>query len=131
LADLYFPRWWNARDGQTPAEVWAELEQMKANYVDHSAPARGHWQRPDHAGGMGKACVYAPELTREAILDAIRARHTYGTTAARIFLDMRVNGHLMGDKIPATEGKPVEVKVSVQAWGSWGLVPSTRACAFG
>ena len=28
---------------------------------------------PDHGGGYGKACVFAPEPTREAILDAIRA----------------------------------------------------------
>ncbi len=185
LADPYFPRWWSARDGQTPAEVWAELEQMKANYVtiphqladtgnvptdwsfvdetrqpvaeifqargsyEYSGTARqavrsipqpgwfiqDAWARgivigviasPDHAGGMGKACVYAPELTREAILNAIRARHTYGTTAARIFLDMRVNGHLMGDEIPAAEGKPVEVKVSVQAPGEIARIEICR-----
>ena len=66
---------------------------------------------PDHAGGLGKAAVYSPDTSREAILDAIRARHTYGTTAARIFLEVRVNGALMGEKIAASGGKPVEVKI--------------------
>ncbi len=33
LADLYFPTWWNARNRQTPSEVWADLYRMKANFV--------------------------------------------------------------------------------------------------
>ena len=68
---------------------------------------------PDHGGGQGKAAVYATELTREAILDALRARRCYGTTAARIFLDVRVNGHLMGEKIRAEAGEPVVVAAKV------------------
>ncbi|MFW6163180.1 MAG: CehA/McbA family metallohydrolase [Planctomycetota bacterium] len=64
---------------------------------------------PDHGGGQGKAAVYAPELTREALLDALRARRCYGTTAARIFLDVRVNGHLMGEEIEVPKGKPITV----------------------
>lgn len=66
---------------------------------------------PDHTGGYGKACVYAPSLTREAILDAIRARHCYGTTAAKIFLDVRVNDRLMGEKIAAPPSAPVRIQV--------------------
>ena len=172
LADAYFPRWWNAKNGQTPAEMWSELRAMKANFaiiphqladtgnvptdwdfVDEQAQpvaeifqTRGSyeykgtpreakrstpagyfiqdaWARgivigviasPDHGGGRGKACVYAPELTREAILDALRARHCFGTTASRVFLDVRVNGHLMGEKIPAAGGKPVTVQMHVR-----------------
>ena len=48
------------------------------------------------------------------MLAAIKARHTFGTTAARIFLDVRANGRLMGEKIPAPNGKPVEVKIRVR-----------------
>ena len=69
---------------------------------------------PDHGGGIGKACVFTPELTREAILDALRARHCFGTSAARMFLDVRVNGHLMGEKIAAANGNPVKVDVTVR-----------------
>ena len=69
---------------------------------------------PDHGGGIGKACVFTPELTREGILDAMRARHCFGTSAARMFLDVRVNGHLMGEKIPAAKGDPVKVDVIVR-----------------
>lgn len=176
LADPYFPKWWNADTGQTPAQLWDELRKMGANFVNipHQIADTGNvptdwsfvdekaqpvaeifqnrgsyeylgtprqatrsidkpgwylqdvWARgtvigviasPDHGGGLGKAAVYARDLSREAILDAIRARHTYGTTAARILLEVRVNGHLMGDKIPPANGKPVEVKIRVRCPG--------------
>jgi hypothetical protein len=185
LADPFFPRWWNSREGQTPADVWGELDKLHANFVNiphqladtgnvptdwtftnqtkqpvaeifqgrgsyeykgtarqavRSVPQAGWflqdaWARgtvigviasPDHGGGLGKACVYAQDASREAILDAIRARHTYGTTAARIFLEMRVNGHLMGDKIPAAAGQPVEVKVGVRCPGDIGRIEICR-----
>ncbi|HIQ22571.1 MAG TPA: DUF3604 domain-containing protein, partial [Planctomycetes bacterium] len=174
FADPYFPRWWNARNRQTPAEVWEELRQMNADFIHiphqladtgnvptdwnftdevaqpvaeifqtrgsyeykgtlrearRSTPGPGYflqdaWARgivigviaaPDHGGGYGKACVYATELTREAILDAIRARHCYGTTAAKIVLDVRVDGHLMGETIRRPAGRTVEVQVRVRA----------------
>jgi hypothetical protein len=173
FADPYFPKWWNANLGMTPADVWNELRQMKANfvhiphqladegnvptdwsYVDqkaqpvaeifqnrgsyeyHGAPRpairavpkpgwylQDVWARgtvigviasPDHGGGGGKAAVYAEDLTRQAILDAIRARRTFGTTAARIFLDVRVNGLIMGETGSESGGKPVQVKIRVR-----------------
>ncbi len=173
LSDTYFPRWWNARNEQTPADVWEDLRKMNANFVliphqiadtgnvpcawdytdetaqpvaeifqtrgsyeykgtvreaNRSTPKRGYfiqdaWARgivigviasPDHGGGYGKACVYAKDLTREAILDALRKRRCFGTSAARIFLDVRVNGHLMGEKVAAAPGKTVEVKVATR-----------------
>ncbi|HPA18000.1 MAG TPA: hypothetical protein PLU30_09650 [Verrucomicrobiae bacterium] len=169
LANAYFPRWWNERSRQTPADVWADLRKMKAdfihiphqladtgnvptdwNYADETAqpvaeifqirgsyeykgapreaarsvPKPGYflqdaWARgivigviasPDHGGGLGKACVFTPELSRPAVLEALRQRHCFGTTAARVMLDVRVNGHLMGEKIPAASG-PVEVAI--------------------
>jgi len=69
---------------------------------------------PDHWGGLGKASVYARELTREAILDGLRKRHSFGTTAPRAFLDFRVNGALMGEIIRRAEGEPLNVTVSVR-----------------
>ena len=172
LADLRFPRWWNANNGETPADIWAALRKMKANFVhiphqladtgnvptdwtfvdetaqpvaeifqtrgsyEHAGAPRqakrtaekgGYflqdaWARgivigviasPDHGGGYGKAAVFAPELTREAILDALRARRCYGTTAAKILLDVRVNGHLMGERIAAKAGDPVRLAIRV------------------
>lgn len=175
FADPYFPRWWNERNRQTPAQVWEDLRKLKANFIHiphqiadtgnvptdwnftdetaqpvaeifqcrgsyeykgapreaNSTTPEGYfiqdaWKRgtvigsiasPDHAGGYGKACVYAPELSREAILDALRARRCYASTAAKIFLDVRVNGHLMGEKVtqPAGDKVVVEVKADCPA----------------
>ncbi len=64
---------------------------------DHRAhPGQAHW---------GAATVRAPELTREAIFDALYARRTYGTTGARILLDFTVDGVSMGGETTA-DGPP-------------------------
>jgi len=47
----------------------------------------------------GLAAVYAPELTREAIWDALHDRHCYGTTGARIVLCFHLNGNAMGSEL--------------------------------
>jgi hypothetical protein len=174
LSDLYFPSWWNARNRQTPGQVWADLRNLKADFIHiphqladtgnvptdwnfhdeaaqpvaeifqtrgsyeyygaprqapRSIPGPGNylqdaWAReivigviasPDHGGGYGKACVYSEDLSREAILEAFRARRCYGTTAAKIFVDARFNGHLMGEKLSATAGDSVTIDVAVRA----------------
>ncbi len=187
FADPYLPRWWNARDGQTPAEVWTDLRKMKTDFVviPHQLADTGNvpvawefhdeaaqpvaeifqarqsyeykgcprqarrtidnhfiqdaWARgivigviasPDHGGGQGKACVYAEKKTREAILDALRARRCYGTSAARIFLDVRVNGALMGEKIAARRGQPVVVTARVIAPNDIARVDLCRSNEF-
>ena len=43
--------------------------------------------------------AWAPELTREAVFDALHARRTYGTTGRRILLDFRVNDAPVGSEI--------------------------------
>jgi hypothetical protein len=67
-----------------------------------------------HKGNPGKnglTAVYAEELTNEAILDAIRHRHVYGTTNARIRLLFTVNGKLMGSFLKNEERKQVYLSV--------------------
>jgi hypothetical protein len=61
---------------------------------------------PDHGGGRGKIGVWAPELTRDAIFAAIRARHTFGTSGAKIGLLFRQGDHLMGDKVQGAPDNP-------------------------
>ncbi len=53
------------------------------------------------------------ELSREAILEGIRARRSYAATD-NILLDFRIDGHLMGESI-ALEGRPT---LSVKVVGS-------------
>jgi len=37
----------------------------------------------------GLSCYFMPELTRDALFEALRQRHHYGTTGTRLFLDLR------------------------------------------
>ena len=54
----------------------------------------------DHMTG-GLTAIIAPELTREAIIQALRERRCYATTGARIVLDFLVDGHTMGAEFTA------------------------------
>ena len=60
---------------------------------------------------QGLTGVYATELTRPAIFDAIRKRRIYATTGDPIELAFQVNGHLMGSEIEASDGPVIEAKV--------------------
>jgi hypothetical protein len=60
----------------------------------------------------GLVAALAPELTREAIYDALKNRRTYGVTGDRIELDFRLNGHVMGESVPYAKEREIAVKVS-------------------
>ena len=70
----------------------------------------------DHLGfpgayGEGIAGVYAKNLTRESIFEAIKNRRTYAVNADRIGLDFRLNGNCMGEILPSTGRRHIKVKV--------------------
>ncbi len=64
----------------------------------------GHKGRPGAEGpgagqfgiANGLTCVLAESKTRDAIFHALKSRHCYGTTGARIDLDFRIDDHVMG-----------------------------------
>jgi hypothetical protein len=62
----------------------------------------------------GLAAVWAKELTREAIFEAIRNRRTYAVSGDRIRLDFRLNGQRMGRELPYTRRR--ELAVEVTGW---------------
>jgi hypothetical protein len=71
----------------------------------------------DHAGfpgayGEGLMAVHAPDLSRGAILEAVRARRTYALTGDRIEVDFTVEGAPMGATV--TAGKQAEVAFEVR-----------------
>lgn len=73
----------------------------------------------DHFGKPGSyyqglAVVLAPELTREAIFDALWNRRTYAVTGDRIEMQFGLNGHVMGQELPFTRDR--ELQVSVAGW---------------
>jgi len=76
-----------------------------------------HFGQPGHGShgineGRGLAAVYARELKREVIFDALRDRRCYATTGDRILLDFRANGAFMGQEVrlPSGESRMVSVK---------------------
>jgi hypothetical protein len=59
-----------------------------------------------------RTAVFARELSRDAIFEALRHRRNYATSGARIVLHFTINGHYMGEEIE-TPGKP-RLKVEVE-----------------
>jgi len=71
----------------------------------------------DHLGypgayGEGLAAVWAQDLSRESVLEAIKKRRTYGVSGDRIHLDFRLNGHYMGEGIPFSLEREGAIRVS-------------------
>jgi hypothetical protein len=66
-------------------------------------------------GGIG--AVYSSELTRRGLYEALYQRRAYATTNRRIFLDVRVDGHWLGEEF-RTAGHP---KIHVRAAGTTNL----------
>ena len=61
--------------------------------------------------GSGRMGVWAEELTRNAIWEAIRKRRTYALTGDRIELKFAINEAIMGDVFPYTEDRHISVSV--------------------
>jgi hypothetical protein len=59
---------------------------------------------PDHGGGSGKVGAWAEDLTRDGIFRAIRARHTFGTSGAKMGLYVAAGEAMMGDKVKRPPG---------------------------
>ncbi len=64
---------------------------------DNASGFPGRW-------GLGLAAVWAKDLSRESIWDAISKRRTYGITGDRIRLEFATNDHPMGSEL-STDGE--------------------------
>jgi hypothetical protein len=70
----------------------------------------------DHLGypgawGEGIVGVWAEELTREALFDAIQSRRTFAATGDRIALEVTLNGQPMGADVEPTADRQIDVRV--------------------
>ncbi len=65
----------------------------------------------ENALRSGLTAVLAPELTRAALFDALWNRRCYATSGAKIFVDFRVNDHIMGSEFVAAEPVRIDVRV--------------------
>jgi hypothetical protein len=68
-------------------------------------------QLADGASG-GLAGVFATDLTRESVLEALRARRVYATNGPRIVLQASLDGRPMGSIVPAGSGGTLAVEVA-------------------
>ena len=73
-----------------------------------------------HFLGSGRAAVLAPELTRDAVFDALHDRRCYATTGTPIVLSFSVDGNPMGSELPALP-QGVRPKLSVGCRGTNGI----------
>ena len=66
-----------------------------------------------HPGSYGEGLtgLYAPELTRHAVFDAIRKRRTYAVTGDRIELQFGMAGGNMGDIISSSSSRDISCSV--------------------
>ncbi len=100
---------------------WLLADAFQRGYrVGILANSDGHKGRPgaEYPGAStfgsrgGLTCVLAPRLDRRAVWEALRARHFYATTGARIYLDVRTDGGaIMGDVMTARESPRLLVRV--------------------
>jgi len=56
------------------------------------------------------ALVYTPENDREAIIESIRKRHTYGATD-NLIVDVQAHGHFMGDEFATNQNPRMTLNV--------------------
>jgi hypothetical protein len=68
-----------------------------------------HWEPNLHPGGT--TGVYAEELSREAVFDAIRNRRCFATTGQRIVVQFKADDHWMGEEYKSANAPHLSVKV--------------------
>jgi Protein of unknown function (DUF3604) len=90
----------------------------------HLSPSYG-WRaaRPGEpsarVGRGGLAAILSEDLTRESVLEALRARRCYATSGPRILLNATLAGHPMGATIPAAELE--EARLNLLILGTAGI----------
>jgi hypothetical protein len=122
LLEIY-SEWGNAEHDRGPFPYIRHTESGRwTRNTLHHALSQGHRfgviaSTDDHLGypggyGEGLAAVLAPELTRGAILEALRERRTYAVSGDRIVLGYTLNGHSMGRELPYTRQRRLAVSAS-------------------
>ncbi len=117
-----FSEWGNAEHDRAPFPYARHTEggRWTRNTMQYFL-AQGHRfgivaSTDDHLGypggyRQGLAVVKAPELSRAAVMDALRERRCYAVSGDRIYLDFTLNGHTMGREIPYAREREIRVEV--------------------
>ncbi len=82
----------------------------------------GHPGLPQLAAGRGLgglAGIFSEELTRDGVLEALRARRAYATNGSRILLRVEIDGHPMGTVLdPPGPDAPSEQSLEIEVYGT-------------
>ena len=114
-----FNHWWDRlwnRDGRHDNErgvgnlLWALQAGHRLGFVGASDH---HGHAAEGSVGSGLTGCHVDELTRDQVLDALRARRCYATDGERIVLDFDVAGTAMGGTLAAPIGSAVTATVTV------------------
>ena len=104
---------------------WGEFEWLFADALQHGCRVGITCGSDDHKGRPGASypgsgtfgvrggllCIFATELTRAALWDALWKRHCYGTTGERIALEFEADDAMMGDELETSHPPTFRVKV--------------------
>lgn len=87
----------------------------------HLSPVYGWRSRGPTLGTGGLAAILSEDLTRDSLLEALRARRCYATSGPRILVDTTLDGHAMGAtvEVAALESPRVELLLVGTAGLDW------------
>ena len=88
---------------------------LKEAFVDYALREKKHKlgfvASGDHNGmGVGLASLWVKEPGRKGIIEALRARRCFATTGDKIFVDMQINGSMMGESTSFKGTPGIEIR---------------------
>lgn len=117
----YSPASWDviANTEILPDQMWwqgkrydLQGEQIVRAYLDRGGKTGFVGGSDTHEGKASvRTAVLVRRLTRAAIFEALRQRHNYAVSGARIQIDFRINGQLMGSELELERAPRVHLDV--------------------
>jgi len=108
-ADSHFGMYRHSMGGSSRSQT--VMEQLRAGRIlGFTAGTDDHFGYPG-CYGEGLTGVYAEQLSRAGILEAIRKRHSFGVTGDRIEVFLATEQGMMGDVLPAAASRAFRVEV--------------------
>jgi hypothetical protein len=65
----------------------------------------------------GLICVYAKDLTRKSIWEAIKKRHTYATNGPHMSISFKMGDYIMGDEVTKKAGDEIKFEFAALSHG--------------